>query len=232
MDDPYVAPVLQEPGIIPLTLLYLMSHSNHSNNHSGTFSSLVENTWDVQYKQYKYIYIRLPVQPESTRRTCLWSSFEILQQNQNYRQSFHLVSIKGNLQIIRYNVGDDWVNLFAMCSYHSGSNACSVRQNSRDGESAHFHFPVSGDFWTLFGESFTLNSHRWVCLAALLNRRICYFSAFAYQTATQDICSTPAVDYSAFWRIILLLGITEPTKSRTYKIKLLVFSRALWCSAS
>lgn len=136
MDDPYVAPVLQEPGIIPLTLLYLMSHSNHSNNHSGTFSSLVENTWDVQYKQYKYINIRLPVQPESTRRTCLWSSFEILQQNQNYRQSFHLVSIKGNLQIIRYNVGDDWVNLFAMCSYHSGSNACSVRQNSRDGESA------------------------------------------------------------------------------------------------
>lgn len=111
MDDPYVAPVLQEPGIIPLTLLYLMSHSNHSNNHSGTFSSLVENAWDVQYKQYKYINIRLPVQPESTRRTCLWSSFEILQQNQNYRQSFHLVSIKGNLQITRYNVGDDWVNL-------------------------------------------------------------------------------------------------------------------------
>lgn len=232
MDDPYVAPVLQEPGIIPLTLLYLMSHSNHSNNHSGTFSSLVENAWDVQYKQYKYINIRLPVQPESTRRTCLWSSFEILQQNQNYRQSFSPGEHKREFTDHQIQCRRWLSKPFAMCSYHSGSNACSVRQNSRDGESAYFHFPVSWDFWTLFGESFTLNSHRWVCLAALLNRRICYFSSFAYQTATQDICSTPAVDCSAFWRIILLLGITEPTKSRTYKIKLLVFSRALWCSAS
>lgn len=82
-------------------------------------------------------------------------------------------------------------------------------------------FSFSWEFWTLFGESFTLNSHRWVCLAALLNRHICYFSSFAYQTATQDICSTPAVDYSAFWRIILLLGITEYTKRRIYLLCIL-----------